>query len=138
MTIIQHYKMHLFGAVKLTKNADISKYKYSGYGIGFGRHRSFSHPSSRLGQNVRIFGKDMNSSVHVNNKGKDILILGKGPTQELGEQSLTAGKMYSINFTVSSRKARIIMEKIVIYLLMVQKLLNLKQKILRLLQTHYF
>ena len=80
----------------------------------------------------------MSSSVHVDNKGKDILILGKGPTQELGEQSLTAGKMYSINFTVSSRKARIIMEKIVIYLLMVQKLLNLKQKILRLLQTHYF
>ena len=25
----------LFGAAKLTKNADISKYKYSGYGIGF-------------------------------------------------------------------------------------------------------
>ena len=27
----------LFGAVKLTKNADIEKYKYSGYGIGFDR-----------------------------------------------------------------------------------------------------
>ena len=26
----------LFGAVKLTKNADIDKYKYFGYGIGFG------------------------------------------------------------------------------------------------------
>ena len=25
----------LFGAVKLTKNADIDKYKYFGYGIGF-------------------------------------------------------------------------------------------------------
>ena len=25
----------LFGAVKLTKNFDINKYKYSGYGIGF-------------------------------------------------------------------------------------------------------
>ena len=25
----------LFGAVKLAKNADIDKYKYSGYGIGF-------------------------------------------------------------------------------------------------------
>ena len=40
----------------------------------------------------------MNSSVHVDNKGKDILILGKGPTQGLGEHSLTAEKMYSINF----------------------------------------
>ena len=27
----------LFGAVTLTKNADIEKYKYSGYGIGFDR-----------------------------------------------------------------------------------------------------
>ena len=27
----------LFGSVKLTENADISKYKYSGYGIGFDR-----------------------------------------------------------------------------------------------------
>ena len=26
---------YLFGAVKLTKNADIHKYKYSGYGIAF-------------------------------------------------------------------------------------------------------
>ena len=31
----------LFGAVTLTKNADIEKYKYSGYGIGFGRRSSF-------------------------------------------------------------------------------------------------
>ena len=29
----------------------------------------------------------MNSSVHVDNKGKDILILGKGPTQRLDEHS---------------------------------------------------
>ena len=28
----------LFGAVTLTKNADIDKYKYSGYGVGFDRH----------------------------------------------------------------------------------------------------
>ena len=32
----------LFGAVTLTKNADIEKYKYSGYGIGFDRRGSFS------------------------------------------------------------------------------------------------
>ena len=41
----------------------------------------------------------MSSSVHVDNKGKDILILGKDPTQGLGEHSLTAEKMYSVNFT---------------------------------------
>ena len=31
----------LFGAVTLTKNTDIDKYKYSGYGIGFDRRSSF-------------------------------------------------------------------------------------------------
>ena len=34
----------LSGAVTLTKNADIDKYKYSGYGIGFDRKESFSFP----------------------------------------------------------------------------------------------
>ena len=46
----------------------------------------------------------MNSSVHVDNKGKDILILGKGPTQGLGEHSLTAEKMYLINFSKDNVK----------------------------------
>ena len=32
----------LFGSVRLTKNADIDKYGYSGYGIGFDRETSFS------------------------------------------------------------------------------------------------
>ena len=36
---------------------------------------------------------------HIDNKGKDILILGIGPTQGLDHYSLTAEKMYSINFT---------------------------------------
>ena len=40
----------------------------------------------------------MNSSPHIDNKKKDILILGRGLTQGLGEHSLTAEKMYSINF----------------------------------------
>ena len=43
-----------------------------------------------FGRNVVIFGVDMSSSAHVDNKGKDILILGRGPTQGLGEHSLTA------------------------------------------------
>ena len=46
----------------------------------------------------------MSSSVHVDNKGKDTLILGKGPTQGLGEHSLTSEKMYSVNFTDHRKK----------------------------------
>ena len=58
----------LFGAVTLTKNADIDKYGYSGYGIGFDRRSSFSFPGGGFGQNVLIFGADMSSSAHIDNK----------------------------------------------------------------------
>ena len=43
----------------------------------------------------------MSSSVHVNNKGKDILILGEGPAQVLDDTTLTAEAKYPINFTQS-------------------------------------
>ena len=92
-----------FGAVTLTKNADIEKYKYSGYGIGFDRRSSFSFTGGGFGQNVLIFGADMSTSIHIGNKKKDILVLGRGPTQGLGS-TLTAEKMYSINFTVTKKK----------------------------------
>ena len=45
----------------------------------------------------------MSSSIHIDNKKKDILVLGRGPTQGL-ESALTAEKMYSINFTVTKNK----------------------------------
>ena len=89
----------LFGAVTLTKNINIDKYGYSGYGIEFDRRSSFSFPGGGFGQNVLIFGADMSSSAHIDNKKKDILVLGKGPTKGL-EHTLTAEEMYSINFTV--------------------------------------
>ena len=73
-------KKCLFGAVNFTKNADIDKYGYSCYGIGFDRKSAFSFPGKGFGQNVIIFGVDMGSSAHIDNKKKDILILGKGPT----------------------------------------------------------
>ena len=76
---ISHYmtlKNCLFGAVSLTKNADIDRYKYSGYGTGFDRRGNFSFPGTGLGQNVIIFGVDMRSSIKIDNRKKDILILG--------------------------------------------------------------
>ena len=85
------------------KDADIDKYKYSGYGIGFDRHGFFSHPSGETGRNVIILGVDMSSSTKIDNRKKDILNLGNGPTQDL-EHTLSAGKMYSINFTENNKK----------------------------------
>ena len=67
-----------FGAVSLTKNTDVDKYKYSGYGFGFDRHGFFSHPSSGTGRNV-TFWVNMSSSTKIGNRKKDILVLGKGP-----------------------------------------------------------
>ena len=94
----------LFGAVKLTKNADIDKYRYSGYGIGFGARRTSSFPAGDFDQNVIIFGGDMSSSIHADNKKKNILILVEGPTQGLGDETLTAEKKYLINFTENRKK----------------------------------
>ena len=46
----------LFGSVILTKKADIDKYKYSGYGIGFDTKGTFSFPTTGSGKNVgKIF-----------------------------------------------------------------------------------
>ena len=45
----------------------------------------------------------MTSSAHIDNKKKDILVLGKVPTQGL-EHVLTAEKIYLINFTVTNKK----------------------------------
>ena len=84
-------KNALFSAVTSTKNKGIDKYGYSGYGIGFDRRSGFSFLRSGFSQNVLIFGVDMSSSARIDNKKKDILVLGKGPTQGL-EQTVTAEK----------------------------------------------
>ena len=54
----------LFGGVKLAKNADADKY-------------------GRMGKGFILFGVDMSSSVHIDNKTKDILVLGESSTIEL-------------------------------------------------------
>ena len=45
----------------------------------------------------------MSFSAHIDNKKKDILVLGKGPTQGL-KHTLISEKIYSINFTVTKKK----------------------------------
>ena len=96
----------LFGAVNLTKNADIDMYKYFGYGIGFDRHGSFSFPGNVSGKIVITFGVDMSSSTKIDNRKEDILILDKGQTQRL-EHKISPEKMYSINFTEQKKPFRL-------------------------------
>ena len=83
----------LFGAVSLTEHPDIDLYKCFGYEIGFDKKGFFSHPSGRTGRNVIIFGVGMSSSLKIDHRKKDILILLKGPTQEF-EDALSKKKMY--------------------------------------------
>ena len=46
----------------------------------------------------------MSSSVHVANKGKDILIFGEGQAKGSGDTTLTAEAKYPINFTQSGKR----------------------------------
>ena len=124
----------LFGAVSLTENADIDQYKYSGYSIGFDRKDEFSFENG-LGKNCILFGADLSSSSHANNKKNNVLVLGKDFAQGINGSAIYTEKLYSINFTEKNNhfvRGCIIMKQTDIYLLMVQKSINLKQKILRL------
>ena len=81
----------LIGSVKLTKNADLGKEKYSGCGIGFHcrRIRIFIYRWKRW-KNVIICAANMSPSVNIDNKKKDISIIGEGTTQGLDDTTLIA------------------------------------------------
>ena len=83
----------------------------------------FSYLSFDWGKNVVIFEVGNSSSVHFNNKKKDILVLGEGRTQGLDDTTITAEAKYSVNFL-----RPLITE---FYLLMLQKYNNLKQEFLK-------
>ena len=91
-------------SVMPTKNADVDKYKYSGYGRGFESRSEFLCADGCIGRTVTIFGADMSSSVHVDNKNNDILILGEGRTQGLDDTTSTAEAKYPIMFTKPNKR----------------------------------
>ena len=78
----------LFRGVKLASNAHPDKYLYRGYGIGFNSHSELSLPDGSVDKNFIIFGVNMSSSTHSDNKKKDILILGLGSTQKRDDATL--------------------------------------------------
>ena len=101
----------LFGAMKITKNADTSKYNYKGYGICFDESEEFTHVRKRgnfndttTGRNVIIFGVDMSFSKHANNKANNIYVMGKDHIQNSNDTKIYAEKMYYRNFTDPGKK----------------------------------
>ena len=80
-------------------------------------------------KNVIIFGADMSSSVHIDNKNKDVLSLGEGPTQGLDHTTLTAEAKYPTDVTQLKKDlyyVYTIMGAALPYLLMLQKYINSK------------
>ena len=125
---------YLFGAVSLTKYVDIDQCKYSGCGIGFHRKEEFSFGKG-FGRNCIILWVDMSSSVHANNKIRNILVLGKDFVQRLENTTINAEKLYSIYITENNKKFCLSLHYngANSYLLVnAQKFINLKQKILKL------
>ena len=124
----------LLGSLKLTKNADPDKYKYSNYSIGFDYRSELLFTDGRMERNVNIIGADMSSSVHVDNKYKDILILGEWRTLGLDDTSLTGGANYPINFTQPNKGFVLSLfynASNILYLLMLQTYTSSKQKTLK-------
>ena len=100
----------LSDVVKITKNAHPDKYSCSGYCIRYDAHGFLSmSDNSGNGKNVVIvFGADMSSSVHIDNKKIDILIIGKGPADGLHDTTtLTANTEYTINFSNQQKGFRL-------------------------------
>ena len=71
----------------------------------------------------------MTSSVHIDNKGRDTVILGEGPTQEKDDTTLTAEAKYAINFTQLQKRFYAIMEVTVSYLLIIQKYISQSKRL---------
>ena len=57
-----------------------------------------------MGKNVIIFGGGMSSSVHIDNKNKDILIIGETPTQRLDDTTLTVEAKYAIQEKIGNQE----------------------------------
>ena len=87
----------LFGAVKITKNDDISKNKYEGYGICFDEGVTFTKGNITNGKNVIIFGADMSFSIHANNRAHNIYVLGDFLIQGINGTSIYAERFKAKN-----------------------------------------
>ena len=69
----------MFGATKIVKNSDKSKYVYSGYGIALDGKGEWNFGNDSAGD-VIIFGVDNRSSSHTDNHKNNFLVLGQGDT----------------------------------------------------------
>ena len=101
----------LFGAIKITKNTDTSKYNCKRYGICFDEGYQFGHTITEGGfshttkaRNVLLFGADMSFSVHATNRANHIYVMGKELIQGINGTTIYAEKNFYRNFTDPGKK----------------------------------
>ena len=101
----------LFGAMKITKNADYSKNNCTGYGLCFDEGGEFGHTvkqgnfnGTTNARNVIIFGVDMSSSIHATNRANNIYVMGKEFIQGINDTTIYAEKLFHNNFTELGEK----------------------------------
>ena len=101
----------LFGAMKITKNADYSKNNYTGYGLCFDEGGEFGHTVKQgnfnrttNARNVIIFGVDMSSSIYATNRANNIYVMGKEFIQGINDTTIYAEKLFHNSFTELGEK----------------------------------
>ena len=100
------FEIFLFAAIDAARpndTKDPDNLIYTGWGIGFDRNGTFSHPEGSKARNVIIFGVEMSGSIHASNKTKDFLVLGKGLIQLIENTTIYAEKTYSPNFSAENK-----------------------------------
>ena len=109
----------MFGAIKITKDANSDHNKYSGYGICFDSSTDFTFGNITNGKNVIMFGSDMSFNAHERNRANKIYVLGRGeiqgvttvgPTTNSGKTAkkktteISVEELYKTNFTEPDKK----------------------------------
>ena len=79
----------------------------------------------------------MSSSLHIDNEGKYILIIGEGLTKGLGDTTLIAEARYPINFTQWSRRFVLSQHYNERYNFLFVDAIKIRQKIQKLNHIHY-
>ena len=96
-------KNSLFGATNIVKNSGKEKYVYSRYGITFDSAGSWSFDND-FARNVIIFGADVSSSFHSENRKNNFLMLVEGPTYGINGSFGSPEKKFRVNFTKANTK----------------------------------
>ena len=94
----------MIGSIKLTKDAGLEKYGYSGYGIRFDARSQRSLKVDEWSKNIVIFGVINSSSRQTDNRKKDVPARGVGRADGLDDTTVMAETKYSVNITRSKQE----------------------------------